>query len=95
MLTHRIILKIKTIPVRLVACSLLFCLLVFPLNASATEYYVKTPANGGSNAGSGLDWDHAKATIGAAMALVNGDDNIYVAAGTYNEKVTFPRYNNL
>jgi len=72
---------------------LYFTILPFP--AWATDYFVKTPANGGNNANSGLDWANAKATIGAAMETVNGDDNIKVAAGTYNEKIVFPGYNNI
>ena len=68
--------------------ALLF-LFAFSTTALATEYYVKTPANGGDNANDGLAWATAKATISAAMALVNGSDNVHVAAGTYNERVTF------
>src|SRR4030042_6941858 len=68
--------------------ALLF-LFAFATTALATEYYVKTPANGGDNANDGLAWATAKATISAAMALVNGSDNVHVAAGIYNERVTF------
>ncbi len=64
-------------------------LFILSANALATDYYVKTPANGGSNTNDGLSWATAKATITAAMALVNGSDNINVAAGTYNERITF------
>jgi hypothetical protein len=67
----------------------LFFLFVFCTSGLATDYYVKTPANGGIDSNSGLDWTNAKATIGAAMALVNGSDNVHVAAGTYNERVSF------
>jgi hypothetical protein len=95
MLTPCILLKIKSISVTAIVCSVLFCLLISPLNAFAIDYYVKTSANGGNNAYSGFDWNNAKATIGAAMALMNGDDNVYVAMGIYNEKVTFPSYNNI
>ena len=86
--------KEKTIYEILIFCTF-FSLLVFPSIGLGAEYYVKTPANGGSDANAGLDWGSAKATIGAAMALVDGDDSIYVAAGTYNEKVTFPGHNNI
>ena len=65
------------------------CLLSIPGTATGTEYYVKTTANGGNNAASGLSWAEAKATISAAMSLVDGNDKIHAAAGTYNEKVTF------
>jgi len=64
-------------------------LLLLAATASATDYYVKTSANGGSNANDGLSWANAKATIGGAMSLVDGSDRILVAAGTYNEKVAF------
>jgi len=66
-------------------------LFILSANALATDYYVKTPANGGSDGYDGLSWGTAKATITAAMNLIaNGTGNtIKVAAGTYNEKVTF------
>ena len=76
-------------------CSALLCSMILPFAAHATDYYVKPATNGGSNAYSGLDWNNAKATIGAAMALADGDDNIYVAAGSYNEKISFPQANNI
>jgi len=63
-------------------------LLPFVPNVQATDYYVR--ADGGSDAQTGLDWDHAKASIGAAMALADGGDNIHVAKGVYSEKITFP-----
>src|SRR4030067_958469 len=67
-----------------------FLFLIFlSANALATDYYVKTPANNGNDTNDGLAWTTAKATISAAMALINGSDNIHVAAGTYNERVTF------
>ena len=62
--------------------------------ATATDYYVKGPAQGGSDAADGLDWTTAKATIGAAMALADGDDTVRVGAGTYAERVTFPGASN-
>ena len=95
MLTPRNVLKVRNISVTFVTSLILLCFVVFPLSAFSTDYYVKTPANGGNDANSGLDWGSAKATIGAAMSLVNGDDSVNVAAGTYNEKVTFPGYNNI
>ena len=66
-----------------------FCIFSLSICAFAGDYYVKTPASGGNDGNSGLTWASAKATIGAAMALVDGGDTIHVAAGTYNEKVTF------
>ena len=64
-------------------------LFILSANVLAADYYVKTTANGGNNANDGLTWDTAKETITAAMALVNGSDNVHVAAGTYNERVSF------
>lgn len=87
--------NILNVPAVLSICSVLLYFTILPFPAWATDYFVKTPANGGNNANSGLDWANAKATIGAAMEMVNGDDNIKVAAGTYNEKIVFPGYNNI
>jgi len=70
-----------------------FYMFSLSISAFAADYYVKTPANGGNDATSGLNWTAAKATIGAAMALVDGSDTIHVAAGTYNEKVAFDESN--
>lgn len=70
-------------------------LVVLSAQAWATDYYVKTPANGGSDSNDGLTWATAKATIGAAMALVVGSGAINVAAGTYNEKIVFPGFDNV
>ena len=79
----------------IVAFIVLLSLSGFPSVALAADYYVKTPANGGNDANTGLDWNNAKATIGAAMSLVSGTANVHVAAGTYNEKITFPGYDNV
>jgi len=79
----------------IVAFTVLLSLSGFPSVALAADYYVKTPANGGNDANTGLDWNNAKATIGAAMSLVSGTANVHVAAGTYNEKITFPGYDNV
>jgi hypothetical protein len=64
---------------------------IFPFSALAANYYVKTPANGGNNTNSGLSWDSAKATIEDAMALAATGDSVFVAAGVYSEKVSFPQ----
>jgi len=74
------------------ALFLAFLLVYFPGAVWATDYFVD--ATNGSNANSGLSWGAAKATIGAAMGLVNGADTVKVAAGTYGEKVTFHGSNN-
>ena len=63
-------------------------------SALADNYYVKMSSNGGDNSNTGQSWVAAKATIGAAMLLVNGDDTVHVAAGTYNEKIIFHASNN-
>ncbi len=60
--------------------------------------YVQTPANGGSdNNNSGWRWDNAKATVGAALqtaalyyAAYNMEAQVWVAKGTYNERITLP-----
>lgn len=65
-------------------------LLAAPVHVLAENYYVRV---GGAGAQTGADWDNAFDTIGAAMALVDGGDAIHVAAGTYNEQVTFPASN--
>ena len=57
--------NILNVPAVLSICSVLLYFTIFPFPAWATDYFVKTPANGGSNANSGLDWANAKATIGA------------------------------
>jgi hypothetical protein len=72
-------------------------LFTLSVNALAADYYVKTPANGGNNANDGLTWDTAKATVTAAMNLIStaAGNTVKVAAGTYNEKVTFRSYSNI
>lgn len=54
--------------------------------------YVQTPANGGSDSNSGWRWDNAKATVGAALqtAVQYGQTQVWVAKGTYNERITLP-----
>jgi hypothetical protein len=79
----------------MVAFPILLLLIITPSIVLGADYYVKTPANGGNNSSTGLDWGNAKSTIGAAMSLVSGTANIHVAAGTYNEKVTFPGFDNI
>jgi hypothetical protein len=74
-----------------------FSLFILSANVWAVDYYVKTPANGGSNDYDGLSWGTAKATVTAAMNLIaNATGNtVKVAAGTYNEKVAFRNYSNI
>jgi len=78
-----------------VALLSIIALLVGAAPADAAPLFVKTPGNGGNNANDGLSWDTAKATIGGAMAVVTANSTISVAAGTYNEKVSFPQINNV
>ena len=74
----------------------LFCLLALPAGVLAADYYVKTLANGGSDANPGTSWVGAKATIQAAMDLATSTgDIVHVAAGTYNERVSFPEVNDI
>ena len=73
-------------------CLAAFLTTAFPAGVLATDYYVMAAGNDGN---SGLDWDNAKATIGAALTLADGNDNIRVAAGTYAGPITFPSANSI
>ena len=55
------------------------------LCASAADRYVKP---GGDDNNDGSSWAKAKATISAAISASSAGDNVLVAAGTYNEKIT-------
>lgn len=55
------------------------------LCASATIRYVSPSGNDANN---GTSWATAKATIMAALGASSSGDEVYVAAGTYNETVT-------
>ena len=55
------------------------------LCASATIRYV-SPA--GDDANDGLSWATAKASVNTAVSASSSGDEVYVAAGTYNETVT-------
>ncbi len=52
--------------------------------ASAAVVHVKP---GGNDAYSGLSWAQAKATVGAALLAAQTGDEIWVAAGTYHERI--------
>jgi polygalacturonase len=41
----------------------------------------------GSDGNTGLDWSHAKATVGAAIQTAAVGDEVWVAAGTYTERI--------
>jgi len=55
-----------------------------PAVADTTVIHVRTD---GSDADSGADWAHAKATVGAALQVANAGDEIWVAAGVYGERI--------
>ncbi len=50
---------------------------------SAVLHVVQT----GDDAHSGLTWADAKQTVGGALAVASAGDEIWVAAGTYNERI--------
>ena len=64
---------------------LLLTLCTAALCASATIRYV---APSGDDNNDGLSWGTAKATINATVSASSKGDEVYVAAGTYNETVT-------
>ena len=64
---------------------ILLTLCAATLCASATIRYV-CPT--GDNGNDGKSWANAKATIGNAVSASSSGDEVYVAAGTYNETVT-------
>ena len=64
---------------------LLLTLCTATLWASATVRYV-SPS--GDNNNDGTSWENAKATISAAVSSSSSGDEVYVAAGTYNETVS-------
>ena len=64
---------------------LLLTLCTATLCASATIRYVSPSGNDANN---GTSWATAKVTIMAALGASSSGDEVYVAAGTYNETVT-------
>jgi hypothetical protein len=58
--------------------------MVFPSFVKARVIYVDVTCNG-----SGTSWPDACETIGQAMTAAAAGDQIWVADGTYNEKVVF------
>jgi parallel beta-helix repeat protein len=59
--------------------------LYFTLSADAATVYV-TPK--GDDANPGTSWSLPKKTVTAALIAASSDDQIWVAAGTYNERIT-------
>jgi hypothetical protein len=68
----------KRVLLSIALCAIALC-------ASATIRYV-SPS--GDNSNNGTSWATAKATISAALSASSAGDEIYVAAGTYNDAVT-------
>lgn len=56
-----------------------------PLVAPAGVVFVKPTGNDASN---GLGWDTAKQTVTAGLAAATSGDQVWVAAGTYVERIT-------
>ena len=55
--------------------------------APAAQAAVVHVSKQGSDANSGADWAHPKATVGAALAVAAAGDEIWVAAGVYDERI--------
>src|ERR1051326_5923967 len=71
---------------RLLQSVLTAALLLFTLSAAGAKViYVKTT---GLDTNSGLSWALAKATVPAAMTTARAGDEVWVAAGTYVQRVT-------
>lgn len=69
---------------RIALCFGLYAALM-PVAASAAVVFV---APTGNNANNGLSWTNAKQTVTAGLAAAAGGDQVWVAAGTYVERIT-------
>lgn len=69
----------KRILLLLTVCTAVLC-------ASAANHYVSQATGNDSN--DGLAWSTAKATITAGFSACGDGDTLFIAAGTYNERVT-------
>ena len=69
----------KRILLLLTVCTAVLC-------ASAANHYVSQATGNDSN--DGLGWSTAKATITAGFSACGDGDTLFIAAGTYNERVT-------
>ncbi|MCC8071741.1 MAG: DUF1565 domain-containing protein [Bacteroidales bacterium] len=58
------------------------------LPAYGAVYYVRMPANGGSDSNNGNSWDTPFATITKALSTATAGKEVWVAAGTYTENIT-------
>lgn len=61
-----------------------FIVIVALSNANSATIRVK-PSGNDSN--SGADWDHAKATVSAAIQAAQANDEVWIAAGVYRERI--------
>ena len=64
--------------------ALVICFMFLSTASYSAIIYVKTDGN---DANSGLSWELAKKTVNAALAVSVSGDEIWVAAGTYVEKI--------
>ena len=69
----------KRILLLLTVCTAVLC-------ASAANHYVSQAT--GDDGNDGLGWSTAKATITAGFSACGDGDTLFIAAGTYNERVT-------
>ena len=67
-----------------------FLILALTVCATAADFYV-SPAGNDANTGAGAQPSQALRTIQAAVNKLQPGDTCLVLAGTYREKVTFPR----
>ncbi|WP_028910659.1 hypothetical protein [Prevotella sp. AGR2160] len=63
------------------------------LPAAGTTYYVRTPADGGSDSNAGTSWSTAFATLTKALNTASSGQEIWIAAGTYKEAATVTMVN--
>jgi len=69
---------------------IIILLLCLPMTAGATTYYVKTAANGGSDAANGTSWETAWATVAKVNATISAGDEIRFGAGKWYDVEFIP-----